>query len=263
MQIFISWSGDRSLAVAEAFRAWIRLVIQAADPWISREMTKGVRWTPEMASRLEESKVGVFCLTRDNLQAPWILFEAGAISKTKDAYAFTLLLDIAPADVEQPLGQFQHTVATEGDMLRLVRDINFAVERAGEKSLPERDLEEMFKTLWPRLEADLNKIREQGAGEKSAARSERELLEEILAIVRSQDRRVRRVARLPYREGSVYVYKNGALRRVNSASVMKSGAWTPVALPEPEQESEPTLATAMEALGLEIVEDEGEKGQAT
>jgi hypothetical protein len=189
MKVFISWSGDRSKAVAQALQEWLPRVIQASEPWISSEITKGTRWSPEISKRLEESKVGVICLTRENLTAPWILFEAGAISKTKDAYVCTFLLDVGAADVEQPLGQFQHTQVNQEDVKRLVRTINSAVGAAGEKELAEGDLEEVFLAFWPKLQTRLAEISAAGKSERSAVRTDRELLEEMLEVVRALDRR--------------------------------------------------------------------------
>ena len=37
MKVFISWSGERSKAAAEALRDWLPLVIQSATPWMSRK----------------------------------------------------------------------------------------------------------------------------------------------------------------------------------------------------------------------------------
>src|SRR5215211_6657068 len=107
MLVFISWSGPRSRAIAEALENWLAKVIQAVEPWISQDIDKGLRWGTEIADRLEQSKVGIICLTKSNLDAKWIHFEAGAISKTKDGYVCTLLIDVKPSDVEQPLAQFQ------------------------------------------------------------------------------------------------------------------------------------------------------------
>ena len=69
MKVFVSWSLPRSKAVAEALAGWLPLVIQAVDPWISSEMTKGVRWTPELAKKLEESKVGISFRPSSRFQA--------------------------------------------------------------------------------------------------------------------------------------------------------------------------------------------------
>lgn len=189
MQVFLSWSGARSKAVAQALNQWLMQVIQAVDPWMSSEIGKGARWSPEIAAKLEGSRIGIICLTKENLSEPWILFEAGALSKTKDAQVCTFLLDLQPADVVQPLGQFQHTTIDKADVRKLVGDINAAVGKNGEKALADQVLDEIFKRSWPALEAELQKIAHQGTAVRAAQRTEREILEEILEISRSQERR--------------------------------------------------------------------------
>ncbi len=83
MKVFISWSGERSKAVAQAWHDWLPNVIQAVEPWMSEtDIAKGARWGMDMARELDETRVGIICLTPENLNAPWILFEAGALSKT-------------------------------------------------------------------------------------------------------------------------------------------------------------------------------------
>ena len=64
MRIFVSWSGDRSKFVAEALHDWLPNVIQALDPWLSSEdIDKGTRWLSDIATQLNEVKVGIICLT--------------------------------------------------------------------------------------------------------------------------------------------------------------------------------------------------------
>jgi hypothetical protein len=158
MDLFLSWSGKRSKAVAEALKLWLRQVIQAVEPWISSDIDKGARWSDEVATRLERSKVGIICLTQDNLASPWILFEAGALSKTKDAYVCTFLLDLSPDDVAQPLSQFQLTTADKEDCRKLLGIINEAVRKAGERHLSDQVLDGVFDTNWPKLEAVLTNL---------------------------------------------------------------------------------------------------------
>ena len=70
MLVFISWSGQRSKIVAEALENWLAQVIQAVEPWVSQDINKGgLRWSAEVADRLERSKVGIICLTKSNLNA--------------------------------------------------------------------------------------------------------------------------------------------------------------------------------------------------
>jgi hypothetical protein len=80
--VFISWSGQRSKWAAEALREWLRLVLQAARPWMSGEdIDKGSRGLDEVSRALEGMKIGIICLTPENLDERWILYEAGALSK--------------------------------------------------------------------------------------------------------------------------------------------------------------------------------------
>ena len=172
MLVFISWSGDRSKGVAETFSKWIVQVIQAVEPWISGEIEKGTRWNEEVAAKLEESRVGIICLTKENPNERWILFESGAIAKTKDARVCTLLLDIGPSDVQQPLGGFQPTTARDkNDVRKLLQTINNAVRKCGEKALDDSVLNRVFETNWPELLAALETIASQpppsGAREKT------------------------------------------------------------------------------------------------
>jgi len=176
--------------VAEAFESWLNHVIQAVEPWISSDIDKGARWSPEIADRLEKSKVGIICLTKENLSAPWILFEAGALSKTKSAYVCTFLLDIQPADVQQPLGQFQHTTLEKEDIKRLIKTINRAVQESGERPLGDGVLDDIFETFWPKLNEFLTQLSNQVVPDEPPQRADRELLQEILEFSRIQDRRL-------------------------------------------------------------------------
>lgn len=96
MKVFLSWSGDRSKAVAEALHSWLPRVLQAVEPWTSFDnIERGARWAPELAQVLEETRFGILCLTPENLLSPWLLFEAGALSKTLDnTFVSPYLLDL-------------------------------------------------------------------------------------------------------------------------------------------------------------------------
>ena len=64
LDVFISWSGERSRVFAEALRNWIPKIMNAVEPWLSSsDIEKGARWGVDVATKLEASKVGIICLT--------------------------------------------------------------------------------------------------------------------------------------------------------------------------------------------------------
>jgi hypothetical protein len=61
-----------------------------------------------VAKELEASSFGIICVTRENVQTPWVLFEAGALAKSLEgARVIPLLLDLDFRDITGPLAQFQ------------------------------------------------------------------------------------------------------------------------------------------------------------
>lgn len=186
MKVFISWSGERSKAVAEALHEWLPNVIQAVRPFMSaNDIEKGTRWRSGLAEELEQASVSIICLTPENLEAPWILFEAGALSKQqKNSYVCTFLLGLDPVDVREPLAQFQATKAQRDDVEKLIQTINRACIETG---LSEGKLREAFEIWWPRLEIQLNNI-PTPSNELRQLREPSEVLEEILEIVRNLSR---------------------------------------------------------------------------
>ncbi len=189
MKVFISWSGEPSRLVAEALHGWLPQVIQAVQPWMSAaDVDKGARWAAAIAEQLEETKVGILCLAPDNLAAPWLLFEAGALSKTLDqTYVCPYLLGLEVADIQGPLAQFQATRANREDTLRLVKTINGAL---GDGALKDGQIEAAFAKWWPDLEPRLAQAAAVAAQGRpvAPARSDRSIIEEILDLIRAAAR---------------------------------------------------------------------------
>jgi hypothetical protein len=182
MDIFISWHGKRSHAVAVALRDWLPLIVNAFKPWLSSaDIDKGARWRTELATKLGSVTAGIFCLTPSNLTAPWLIYEAGAISRTPEkTYVCTLLVGLQPSDVKDPLAQFQATKATKEDIHQLVKNLNKAL---GEQSMDEALVNRAFEMWWPELEKALKNLPSDEAA-PPPQRSEREMLQELLEKVR-------------------------------------------------------------------------------
>lgn len=185
MKVFISWSGQTSKNIAEIFRQWIPSVIQVVKPYYSPDdITKGTRWGTEIAKELDESKIGIICLTKDNLQSPWIMFEAGALSKNIDkSKVCPLLFGVEPTDIQGPLVQFQAAKFDKEEMKKVVKMINAEL---GEMSLSTEVFENVFEMWWPRLnekiDAELSKATKATGKD---VRGERDILEEILSLTRN------------------------------------------------------------------------------
>ena len=102
-------------------------VVERLSPYVSSEdIRKGSRWFVEVSERLNHCDVGVLCLVPENVAAPWLLFEAGALSKSvQHARLVPLLVDVPVAALaDGPLAQFQAVSFGSKDVLRLTRDLN-------------------------------------------------------------------------------------------------------------------------------------------
>ncbi|MDD0973841.1 hypothetical protein [Pseudomonas fontis] len=190
MKIFISWSGNRSKAVAEVLSDWIKCVLQASEPWIStRHIDRGSLWFTEINEKLRDISVGIVCLTQENKDKPWILFESGALAKGLSTNRVcTFLVDLQPHDLTDPLAQFNHTVPGKSGVWELVRTLNSCLV---EKSLDERVLEKAFEVYWPIFETEFKAALAANEPEKQAKpRPKDDVMMEILSVTRDMSRRV-------------------------------------------------------------------------
>jgi len=149
------------------------------------DIEKGTNWRSGLTDELENASIGIICLTLENLDSPWIHFEAGALSKQQqNTRVCTFLYEVDPLDVGDPLSQFQTTKAQKEDVRKLIQAIN---NLRGEERLPDSEVTESFDVWWPKLEERLNSIPASLELQKPK-REIREILEEILLFVRAQPR---------------------------------------------------------------------------
>lgn len=184
MQIFISWSGERSRQIGEAFRHWLPDVIQSVRPYFTPDdITKGQRWAAEIADKLQNSQFGLFCITSENLTAPWLLFEAGAVSKdTKTGKVCPLLFGVESAQLSGPLLQFQATPYSREELFKFL----VAVNAETKTPLSDVQLERAFERCWQELDEKIQVILSSDAQEATRKpRNVEEMVEETLGIVRA------------------------------------------------------------------------------
>lgn len=183
MKVFISWSGSLSKEIGESIKDWLPAVLQNVKPYFTpNDIEKGSRWNADISKELEQSKLGIFIYTKENLESQWMLFEAGAISKTLDnSKVCPILFGLDNSDFKGPLTQFQTSQFNKTDFKKLVRSIN---NSQSEHKLDDKVFDEVFEMWWPRLEAKISKILEINKVENVSLRNDRELLEEILELTR-------------------------------------------------------------------------------
>jgi hypothetical protein len=190
MKIFISWSGELSKKVAEHLSTWIQDTLQGTKTWISTEdIDKGTFWFSEIADTLAEAKYGILCLTPDNLSNPWILFEAGALSKglSKNKVC-PLLINLNPSQLVPPLSQLNATTPAKEDFFKLIKSIN---SELGDRRLTDERLEKTFGKWWDVFDTGLAKIlTEIKPSMNIPQKTTTELLEEILESTRSVQRSI-------------------------------------------------------------------------
>jgi hypothetical protein len=189
-KVFISWSKERSKTAAVALRDWLPEALQQVDPWMSEhDIESGSRWANQISGELGGSNFGVICVTPENREEPWIHFEAGALSKLGVSRVVPLLLGgLSKAEVTGPLSQFQSERADDSEgVLRMLQTLNNASETSG---ISEARLKKRFEAyIWPKLKGPLTDIGDRPDPTTGPPdRSEREILEETLEIVRAIQR---------------------------------------------------------------------------
>lgn len=192
MKVFLSWSGELSQRIAQELYDWIPLVLQRVRPYMTpADIEKGKRWQPEITEQLSLTNFGILCLTPENLMRPWILFEAGALSKVPTAHVVPLLfMGIPKGNLPAPLGQFQAVQFIKAEMLQLLRNINDTFP--DDEKLKDQIFGKIFDSNWEELEEKITLICESNSAAAEPAKpstedqlaSAMEMLQEILALSR-------------------------------------------------------------------------------
>jgi hypothetical protein len=187
-KVFISWSGPLCHSVALSLREWLPVVLPCINPWVSSEdITKGARWGTELASELEGTHSGIICLVPGYLTEPWLIFEAGALSKSvATARIHPFLFGVNPREVPAPLAQFQATCFSKDDLRKLIHALNL---ETAEAALSTAQVDRAFDVCWPNLESRLTPLlgavpTSRAKAEPDTREAERDLTAEELRVLR-------------------------------------------------------------------------------
>jgi hypothetical protein len=160
------------------------MVVNAVKPWLSTsDIESGARWSSEIAQSLESTQFGIICLTPKSLRSEWVIFEAGALSKTvSGTYVCPLLIDLTVSDVQGSLAQFQSRNADFDGIKKLVETMNMAL---GDQRIAESQITATVKALWPMLEEKLRQLPADTADPVKPKRELHDIAEETLGLIRT------------------------------------------------------------------------------
>lgn len=128
MKLFISWSGKLSRSIGKALKHWLCKSVfpgEDLDVFISDEdIDAGSDWLSVIKSELQHSNCAIIVLTKDNVQAPWLNFEAGSVAMSnEERRAIPLLIDVSSDEIHTPLKHYQAIVISETGIKKLIQDL--------------------------------------------------------------------------------------------------------------------------------------------
>ena len=80
LKIFLCWSKSRSRSIATAWANLLPEIIDGVETIVSTQFQKGKEWSKLLRRDLDQATTGIVFLTPENVDAPWIHFEAGALA---------------------------------------------------------------------------------------------------------------------------------------------------------------------------------------
>ena len=190
MNIFLSWSGKRSLLVAQAFEKYLPFLFNGLRIYLSSSMNKGVPWLAVLDENLKAANFAILCVTRENRAAPWMMYEAGVLSQTAGAENVApFLLDISASELQSPVTRSQITVFEREDLEKLVLTINQLLPETY-RVKDEANLKEHFNLIYDgplklRLQEALDFQDEDGVKAEDMARKTLDGVERLLDISKS------------------------------------------------------------------------------
>jgi hypothetical protein len=156
MQLFVSWSGQKSKEIAGVLENWLPRVIQNLTVFVSTGLPRGALWGPNLAQELERSSAGLLCLVPDSVDSPWLLFEAGALGMgVKGRPVYSVLFGVDEKDAPDPLRLFQLSPFCKTEFLKVMRELNKLIP---DHALSESRLAEEFDRSWPQLQEAVDPV---------------------------------------------------------------------------------------------------------
>ncbi|ODR27275.1 hypothetical protein BHQ19_02725 [Mycolicibacterium porcinum] len=176
---------------------WLPAMFDNIDPWCSdTDIPAGSTWFGEIRERLDSSAYGIIVITTENVDKPWLNFEAGSLSKklNEDKQRVTPLL-VNFEQVNQltghPLAQYNAVLLNKDGMKRLCESIALSAGRNN------ANVALRFDQMWGQLEAQIAEAKSSVGPQLAPPEvSEPERLDVLTTSIRSLEATVANLVRI-------------------------------------------------------------------
>ncbi len=132
-------------------------------------------------------------VTKTNYIAPWITYEAGALSKTVQSRVIPVLCKMNILDIANtPLSQFSCALVSKDEFSAVAAAINAKCQ----KPIEENRIQRTFEKWWPEFETEYKQIafhKEEHAGKPKDGKNETQRLDKIENVLEDVVRSLRRI----------------------------------------------------------------------
>lgn len=177
-KIFISWSGNSK--IAEVLRKSLMDAFEPSDLSVfvsSESIITGDEWFSAIKRNLQDSIMTLVCLTKDNLSAPWLYFEAGAsqfhnfsLEEQKSKKLLMVILFDTELPENSPLQAYNYIKWSREGFIKLFKDINNRLNHEGKSNLTSNQIERLargsFGEINKIIKPILNDIKERHSGQR-------------------------------------------------------------------------------------------------
>ncbi|MCP3944968.1 MAG: hypothetical protein GY710_26300 [Desulfobacteraceae bacterium] len=164
MTLFISWSGTQSQKVAKQLVVMLKQLFPNIKSFMSEQQIEiGQRPLEIIANELKESDFGIICVTEESIIAPWVLFEAGCISKKCGISRLMPYMINIDRKLFQgnPLEQFQNAKSDKKGTYKLVTTIYTVFKEFTEDHRNISEFKEHFELVWNKYKEKIDKIKDE------------------------------------------------------------------------------------------------------
>lgn len=152
LEIFISWGKEPADQIANLLRKLISKIFpEEVSVFVSDSPNHGIEsgedFRISLKSKLQKSDFGILILTEYNYGRPWLMYEAGALSKAEHARVVPIVFSEVERKMESPINSFNHLKNTFDDFLKLMITIKKRYHNSTEIN-SEQNLKTNLSNYW-------------------------------------------------------------------------------------------------------------------